>query len=149
MNATSNNLLKEHVLLVPIHLDALVMSADQMAIEAMADFTRLPYTNGKRDFNAGTANISEEILSPPFGNYNLPLRAGVHLHWSLPEALAKIPSTKSVLNNITAENGCVKAPNRWLISKYEGTTVVNQVIVESDYLHPETEDAFQDYVNIY
>lgn len=68
------------ILMVPVHLDALVLERDTVVVEAMADFTRLPYFDGTRDVNPDTAYISEEILSQPFQNQNLHLKAGVHLH---------------------------------------------------------------------
>ena len=57
--------------------------------EAMADFTRLPYYNGNRDVNPDIANISEEIVIEPFQDKNFNLKAGLHLHWALPDALTK------------------------------------------------------------
>ena len=55
----------------------------------MADFTRLPYFNGQRDVNPDIANISEDIVIQPFQDKNLNLKAGLHLHWALPDALTK------------------------------------------------------------
>jgi len=76
-------------LLVPIHLDALCLETDLSVVEGKCDFTRLPYWDGKRDVNPDIANISEELLSHPFQDRGLQLRAGVHLHWALPDALTK------------------------------------------------------------
>lgn len=78
-----------NVLMVPIHLDALFLKNDKLVAEAMADFTRLPYFNGKQDVNSNIANISEEIVTQPFQNKNFHLKAGIHLHWALPDALTK------------------------------------------------------------
>ncbi|NEQ82314.1 MAG: hypothetical protein F6K26_19280, partial [Moorea sp. SIO2I5] len=47
------------------------------------------YFDGTRDVNHNIANISEEIVSQPFQNQNLYLKAGIHLHWALPDALTK------------------------------------------------------------
>ena len=79
-------------LFVPIHLDALVVKSDLYALRPMADFSRLPYFNGQRDVNPNSAYLSEEIVSHPFQDQNLPLKAGVHLHWALPDALTKTMS---------------------------------------------------------
>jgi hypothetical protein len=54
------------ILMVPIHLDAPFLKKDRSVVETMADFTRLPYFDGKRDVNPDVANLSEEILSQPF-----------------------------------------------------------------------------------
>ena len=79
---------KQH-LLVPIHLDALVITKDLYVLGSMADFSRLPYFNGSRDVHPDTAYLSEEILSHPFRSQDLPLKPGIHLHWALPDALTK------------------------------------------------------------
>ncbi|WP_293116339.1 hypothetical protein [Moorena sp. SIO4G3] len=47
------------------------------------------YFDGTLDVNPNIANISEEIVSQPFQNQNLYLKAGIHLHWALPDALTK------------------------------------------------------------
>ena len=75
--------------MVPIHLDALFLQRDTFVAEAMADFTRLPYFNGQRDVNPDIANISEDIVIEPFQDKNFNLKAGLHLHWALPDALTK------------------------------------------------------------
>jgi hypothetical protein len=119
------------MLLVPIHLDALVLDEDKMVVEAMADFSRLPYCDGKADINPDVANISEEIVSPLFQNQNLPLKAGIHLHWSLPDAL-----TRS--RHKSDGQDFPRVPNRWLVTRTGDGG--KEWIVESDYLHPAGED---------
>jgi len=37
--------------------------------------------------NRGRAYISETVLTVPFTQPQLTLKAGIHLHWSLPDAL--------------------------------------------------------------
>ena len=120
-------------LLVPIHLDALVLDRDQMVMETTADFSRLPYCTGKHDINPDIANISEELISTPFQNENLVLRKGIHHHWSPPDALTKArPNTKNVDEQVFPV-----VPNRCLITRCNQQGVVeNEWIVESDYLHP-------------
>ncbi len=137
----ANHLPKGNFLFVPVSLDALFLRQDQMAAEGFADFSKLPYTDTNQDFNPDTANISENILSQPLNNLNLQLKAGVHLHWQLPGALAKQTDTT---NNSIAANGYPKTPNRWLIVK-DGTP---QYMVESNFLHPATNDGTLGYVTI-
>src|SRR5262245_23566773 len=98
------------ILMIPIHLDALRLESETAVIEAMADFSRLPYKDGARDVNSEIANISEEIVSTPFQNDNLRLKPGIHLHWALPDALTRGSQTA---------DGTVfpPAPNRWLITR--------------------------------
>src|SRR5512142_2560261 len=121
-------------LLVPIHIEALLLSEDKAVTEASEDFTRLPYCNGQRDVNSHIGYISEEIVSQPFQNQNLYLRAGLHLHWFLPPALTRGEEKEE-------ENGTVfpRLPDRWLISRSGGSKPPKQWIVESDYIHPEAE----------
>src|SRR5436190_13377176 len=110
-------------LMVPIHLDALVLDDERLVVAATADFTRLPYFNGTRDVNGDTAYISEAILSSPFQNRNLYLPAGVHLHWSLPDALtrARRPSMLAQdedpddLGDQAQQAEFPRVPNRWLV----------------------------------
>jgi len=89
--------------MVPIHLDALYLKRDTLVAEAMADFTRLPYFDGQRDVNPDIANISEDIVIQPFQDKNFNLKAGLHLHWALPDALTKtisIPNSRSISKTI-------------------------------------------------
>ncbi len=112
-------------LLVPIHIDALHLKYGRSVAEAMVEFNRLPYFSGQRDVNPDTVNLSESIVSQPFQNKNLYLKAGIHLHWALPDALTK-----------ESENGKFPAvPNLWLVTRRdnEGT---ESWIIESDYLYP-------------
>ena len=124
-----------NVLLVPIHLDALCIKTDLSVVEAKVDFSRLPYWDGTREINHDVANISEELLARPFEDRGLQLKAGVHLHWALPDALTK---------GVIAENGTSfpAVPNLWLITRSrkekDGTErIERQWIVESDYLYPD------------
>jgi len=107
------------ILMVPIHLDALYLKSERAVVEAMADFSRIPYFNGKWDVNPDTANISEEIVSQPFQNQNLWLKAGIHLHWSLPDALTKSVGIRIVKKQTflkTFDNG----DSIWDILKSQG-----------------------------
>lgn len=122
-----------NILLVPVHLDALVLDHDEMVVEATADFSRLPFCTGKRDVNPDIANISEEIVSPPFQNENLLLKKGIHLHWSLPDAL-----TRARHNPDSPETqDFPRVPNRWLVTRCNAAGVVEKEwLIESDYLFP-------------
>lgn len=129
------------VLLVPIHLDALYLAYDQPSVEAMANFTRLPYSDRQHDFNPDIAYISKEIVSSPFQNKNLNLKAGLHLHWSLPDALTK---------GLHDSTGIIfpAVPNRWLITRRNNNTMEKQWVIESDYLYPVGSDSEIGSVNI-
>ena len=77
------------ILMVPIHLDALCLETGLSAVNVKCDFSRLPYSNGEREFSSDIANISEELLAQPLQDRGLQLWPGVHLHWALPAALTK------------------------------------------------------------
>src|ERR1051326_1453131 len=126
-----------NTLLVPIRADALSLASDQPVLEAMADFSRLPYNDGERDVSADTANISEDIVSQPFQDQNLYLKAGIHLHWSLPDTLTR------GAHDVTGTN-FPSVPNRWLVTRSRSVdggapAVEKQWVVESDYLYPDGE----------
>ena len=120
-----------NILLVPIHLDALFLERDTGVTGAKADFSKLPYfsNSARHDVNPGIANISEEIVSSSFNDHNLTLKAGMHLHWSLPDALTA---------GVHSETGIdyPHVPNRWLVQRSENG-VQKRWLIESDYVHPE------------
>jgi hypothetical protein len=99
--------------MVPIHLDALHLEYGRSVVEAVADFTRLPYSDGRQDFNPDVPNLSEAIVSQPFQNQNLHLKPGIHLHWSLPDTLT---------HGLHDETGTTfpTVPNRWLVRAQPG-----------------------------
>jgi hypothetical protein len=127
-------------LLVPIHLDALCLETDLSVVGTKCDFTRLPYWDGEREVNPDIANISEELLSIPFQDRGLQLRAGIHLHWALPDALTK-GANKPGKNAAAAPKITFPAvPNRWLVTRSgrggDGKLrIERQWVVESDFLH--------------
>ena len=125
----------KNILLVPVHLDALPLGDDELVLEATADFSRLPYTDGVRDVNPDTPNVSEAITSQEFQDENLNLKAGIHLHWALPDGLTR---------GAQGEGGTEfpRVPNRWLLRRSRagdgGARVYEKSwVVESDYLYPE------------
>ncbi|MEM9273006.1 MAG: hypothetical protein AAGA80_08600 [Cyanobacteria bacterium P01_F01_bin.143] len=122
-------------LLVPIHLDALFLNREQPVIGSMADFSLLPYFDGKQFQNRDTPYVSDSILSDPLGQPDLVLKRGIHLHWALPDALTKG-------NHDPDKDGFSfpAVPNRWLITRKSSGMVQERWIVESDYLHPEGVD---------
>lgn len=77
--------------LIPTDVDALFIKEEKTTVGAMADFSKLPYfhKDSGRDINPNIAYLSEEIVSEPFQNKYLRLKPGIHLHWSLPDALTK------------------------------------------------------------
>jgi len=120
-----------NTLLVPIHLDALYLRTNTSVMEEMTDYRNLPYFDSSTFLqNSDKAYISSSVLSPPFENLNLTLKAGIHLHWAMPDALT---------NGIAKADGITfpLVPNRWLIMRSGGNKDPQQWVVESDYLYPE------------
>jgi hypothetical protein len=118
--------------MVPIHVDALLLEQDRAVVDAMADFTQLPYFDGARDVNSDTGYLSEAILGNPFANQDLRLPAGVHLHWALPDALTRAKSTADGLTFPVV-------PNRWMVLRSRAGAAEpyeKAWVVDSDYLHP-------------
>ena len=131
-----------NILLVPIHLDALVLKVDRTVLEPMADFTRLPYFDGVRDVNPGVANISEEILSQPFEDQGFQLKTGVHLHWALPDALTRgVQQDDPHPGSQPGKLAFPAVPNRWLVTRTDADKKQTQWVIESDYLYPPGQDA--------
>ena len=139
-------------LLVPIHLDALCLETDLSVVGAKCDFTRLPYWDGEREVNPDVANISEELLSIPFQDRGLQLRAGVHLHWALPDALTR--GTNTPENGASTRKLTFPAvPNRWLVTRSgkgpDGKLrIERQWVVESDFLYPDAAGDVQGGVTV-
>ncbi len=118
------------IFVVPIHLDSLYVQHGLSVVQPMADFSRAPYFDGSQDVNASEPNISESLLSTPLEDTNLHLKAGVHLHWALPDGLTR---------GTHAEAGTLfpAVPNRWLVTRLESNnTIQKQWVVESDYISP-------------
>ena len=73
------------LLFVPVRLDGLAIQSDFYVVGPLADFSRLPRRDGNQEVHSDTVYLSEAILSHPYRDRDLPLRPGVHLHWSLPD----------------------------------------------------------------
>lgn len=145
------------LLLVPIHVDALCVSnSDSPLIAPLANFSKMPYACWVKEqpnprvqpkivpkkFNTGVPFTSQQILREPaaLADYNLNYVAqtiGMHLHWSLPDALTVMRADPDSNNRLRFPH----VPNRWLITcktKANGAwQVESQWVVESDYLYPE------------
>lgn len=126
------------LLLVPIHLDAMYLQEDQLMTEPLADFSRLPFFNGGRDVNADVASLSENMVSPALQNQNLRYRAGLHLHWALPDALTKGKHQPSAEDPERYTAVFPSVPNRWIIIKEDDQgLILKKWLVESDFFWPE------------
>ncbi len=127
------------ILLVPVHLDALFLASETAVANPVADFSGLPFFDGRTDVHPDTPYLSEHILASAFVN-DFVLANGVHLHWALPDALtSSIPNTAQAAGQ-TATIEFPAVPNRWLISRSRNNNIDKQWVVESDYLFAPNEN---------
>ena len=118
------------VMVVPVHLDAVCPDSDVDVAGPAADFRRLPYQDPVtgRDQNGDLPYVSEIMLPQPFEQGAFRLRAGVHLHWALPDGLTRM---------IQGDDGGASfdaVPNRWLVTRSTGGHVDAEWLIESDFL---------------
>lgn len=120
----SNN----HALMVPIQLDALCLNEEQELMAPFADFTQLPHLlpsiegdiTTYQEFNPQRPYLSETALHPPFSGKAVRLEAGIHLHWSLPDALTRL--RQSDAHGLRLPN----VPNRWLVIRRTSDGSISQ-----------------------
>lgn len=117
------------LLVVPVRLDALHLGTDMDAVGPSADFSQLPYVDPVtgRDIRPDTPYLSEAVIPEPFQDQSFRLKAGVHLHWALPDALTRMTQDASGTRTPAV-------PDRWLVTRTSRGTVDGQWVVESDYL---------------
>ncbi|MER7274772.1 hypothetical protein ABT369_09975 [Dactylosporangium sp. NPDC000244] len=104
-----------------------------MVVRSTADYSRLPYFDGTRDVNGDVAQISDEIVGQAFEDETALLRAGMHLHWALPDALTRGRQAAGGGNRAVF----AAVPDRWLVRRTGGGLAPRAWVVESGYLHPD------------
>jgi len=95
-----------NILIMPIYLDAAVLDKPTPVVEALADFSRLPFFDSiqNRDVNPDVPRLSEDILSEPLKDEGLYVQAGIHLHWELPYALTRAWQTERARRCVTSRD---------------------------------------------
>src|SRR5690349_11462910 len=111
------------ILIVPIRMDALYLPRDRDVTGPTADFTRLPYVDPATGGDRGSDQpyLSEIVLSTPFEDQNFRLKAGVHLHWALPDGLTRLQQHDGVMS-------APVVPARWLVTRSRAERVEAQWI---------------------
>ncbi|MFZ7091874.1 hypothetical protein [Primorskyibacter sp. 2E233] len=133
-------------LLVPMHLDALVLDAPEPVIGPALDIAVAPWFGDSgdgalRDHFSNVANVSSAMRQDPMSPSNRLLQPGTHLHWALPDALTH-GNTRNPGHPAFVERDGLwfpKVPNRWAVLKLTGgsfDTLAAAWIVESDFVHP-------------
>lgn len=105
-------------LLVPVHLDALHVTTPEPAVAPTLAFERLPTHVDGRAKNADVPYLGSALAQWA----RRKLEPGVHLHWSLPDALTRE----------RAEGGFRALPNRWVVRRDGGELAMRTWLVESD-----------------
>ncbi|HYF62005.1 MAG TPA: hypothetical protein VD886_04280 [Herpetosiphonaceae bacterium] len=120
-------------LLVPIDVVGLDLPQGQNGLKPMADFSQLPFMaitdDGSHEERfAENPFLGTSVLSEPLSDIGAWLPGGVHLHWTLPAALATARSSADALGRFPP------APNRWLVCGWLGTVLRGSWVIESDYV---------------
>lgn len=122
-------------IVVPVRIEGKYLDKPQQVSSPLADFTKLPWTDGKSDHNFEQPYVADGIIHEPFGDENTFMGTGLHLHFIIPHYLGRpAPEFEQSSKAKATPPGIPAAPNRWLITKTEGTAVT-QWVVESDYVH--------------
>ena len=106
----------------------------------LADFTRLPWNDGKQDLNFDQPYLGNGVIHQPFANQQLLLDKGLHLHFILPQFLGRpapvFDSQGAAQQMKTAPEGKLPAaPNRWLVIKTVNEVETGRWLVESDFVY--------------
>lgn len=133
-------------LIIPVNVQALRVSPNDASLVTKSHdlfaggttgYDGLPWREPGRNgaiVHAGTwskANVSSNIYNPLSQNVIEQLKAGIHLHWALPDRIAQGRQAPS------GEVDYPAAPNRWMVTRilrWAQGTQVKQWVIESDYL---------------
>ena len=118
-------------LLVPLHLDAMVLD----------EKTRVATSFSRFQMDYGNLQFNDDPEPPPFGGAEEKHpKAGTYLHWTLPQALR---------HGIYRDDGTTEfplVPNRWLVIRQGGgdASTLKAWVLESDYLGEDGTSPFVD-----
>ncbi len=121
-----------NTLVVPLLLKGIHVNKPQSSVGPTADFSYLPWNDGSRDHNPDYAPLGEYIEVTPLQSANGRLQAGIHLHWTLPPALAREVSLEN------GDNPLPYVPDKWKVIpiQQDGIGELHEETVWSTYLHP-------------
>ncbi len=106
---------QDKILVVPIRVSVLRSGGESMqTLGARADFSLLPHCDEDFDVVKSAPFTSDNLVSETKGL----LTPGVHLHWTMPEALRTLrrPSEENTRGQIEGEEA-LTLPNRWRVTR--------------------------------
>jgi len=132
------------LLAVPMHVDALVLRQPREVAGPGLDITRAPWfgpglDGTVRDHFPEVANVAGAIRHDPMAPSNRFLQPGIHLHWSLPDALCHGTTADPQSAAYVHRDGLwfPAVPNRWLVLRRPGLGAIidGAWLIESDATH--------------
>ena len=129
-------------LLVSIRVDALWLKHGRRVVGPPADVERLPWFDGQRDRNGSVPHVASAINAPPFGEHQGWLEPGVHLHWTLPDALTRGANRRDAVRTVPVDDlWFAPAPNRWVVAlrlpQRDAAKIQRLWLIESDHVYPD------------
>ena len=123
-------------LFIPIRIEGLFLPQDTMVCSPLADFEKLPWSDGTQDYNYDVPFLGDAIVNKPFADRNCKLGKGLHLHFILPHFLGQSIPNESGLTN---SGKLPAAPNNWLIIRKNTGSGSKKWFLQSDYIYPANE----------
>lgn len=119
--------------MVPVHLHARYLSAPTPVVAPTLPYDHLPHHWAGRVQNPNVPYLASSLARDAFNETGATLSAGIHLHWSMPDALTRQD----------ADGTLPRLPNRWAIKRTGGGLAARVWMIESDALRfgPDPGDA--------
>ncbi|MFN0092683.1 MAG: hypothetical protein ACKVWR_20810 [Acidimicrobiales bacterium] len=109
-------------LLVPVHLDALHVAEPVAVVAPTLPYWHLPHVVDGRARNADVPYLAAAVERDAFHETGRHLPVGIHLHWSMPDALA----------HQAADGTLAPVPDRWVVRREGGGLADRTWLIESD-----------------
>ena len=125
-----------NALVVPLRLDALVVSDEPPMLAPLLDFERMPFSELGVDVNPDVPFLASELSAEPFADASRTLDRGCHLHWALPSFLTSTSplatAQKSKAGVTTEDPQFPPVPDRWMVRRISKNLGNALWLVESD-----------------
>ena len=108
------------------------------------DHLRRPFADSRGDRNANVPPTASATRAEPFGEHDLTLDPGIHIHWTLPYAITHGSTRQDDFASVAVDEIFMPpAPNRWLIYRRGNTAAISSKptaawFVESDAVIADT-----------